>query len=71
MTCNLDSSVPDWLMSYPATARVFEAYGLDTSCGGKSVRYLCVCRGLTVEAVYQSLLSAIAEDGEQDDGVDR
>jgi iron-sulfur cluster repair protein YtfE (RIC family) len=72
MICDLDSSIPDWLIDYPATAPVFAAYGLDTSCGGKSVRYLCTSQDLDAEAVHQSLLAAIAAEGrgEQDDGAD-
>lgn len=73
MTCDLDSRVPDWLIDYPATAPVFEAYGLYTSCGGKSVSYLCASLGLAVEAVHQRLLAAIADEGgsEQDDCADK
>ena len=58
MTCDLDSSAPDWLIDYPATAAVFKKHQLDTSCGGKSVFYLCQRLGLDAERVYQELLEA-------------
>ncbi len=33
-------SVFDWLLDVPASQSVFDRYGLDCSCGGKSLRYV-------------------------------
>jgi len=41
ISCDLDTSVPDWLIDYPASAPVFQELRIDTSCGGKSLRYVC------------------------------
>ncbi|TWT91034.1 hypothetical protein Mal64_14330 [Pseudobythopirellula maris] len=61
MVCDLDTSAPDWLIDHPATARVFAELGIDTSCGGKSVRYLCEQSGLDPAAVLRRLDAAAAQ----------
>jgi regulator of cell morphogenesis and NO signaling len=50
-----DSSLPDWLIDVPASAAVFAQYGLDTSCGGKSLDYVCRQAGLDPEQVLAEL----------------
>lgn len=62
MTCDLGSSVPDWLIDYPKTACVFAKYQLETSCGGTSVNYLCARLGLNADVVYEELLDAAKAD---------
>lgn len=59
LACDLDSSVPDWVIEYPATQAAFQALGIDCSCGGKSLEYVCRERGLSVEAVSARLRQAI------------
>ena len=39
--CDLDTSVPDWIIEHPETLTVFLDFGIDYSCGGKSLGYLC------------------------------
>lgn len=39
--CDLETSVPDWIIEHPETEVLFRQWGIDTSCGGKSLRYLC------------------------------
>ena len=34
--CDLDTSVPDWVIDHPETLSVFQELGIDTCCGGKS-----------------------------------
>jgi catechol 2,3-dioxygenase-like lactoylglutathione lyase family enzyme len=53
--CDLDTSVPDWVIEYPATLAVFQAFGIDSSCGGKSLAYACRQQGLDAEAVLKEL----------------
>jgi len=32
--CDLDTSVPDWIIEHPETLTVFLDFGIDYSCGG-------------------------------------
>ena len=57
--CDLDTSVPDWIVEHPETLVVFQALGIDCSCGGKSLAYACQERGLDAEAVLARLLTSI------------
>lgn len=58
--CDLDTSVPDWLIDHPETQPVFRCFGLDESCAGKSLRYVCDQRGADPRAVLAALYEAIA-----------
>jgi iron-sulfur cluster repair protein YtfE (RIC family) len=53
--CDLDTSVPDWVIEHRETLRVFEELGIDCSCGGKSLAYACHERQLAVEKVLSEL----------------
>lgn len=57
--CGPETSVPDWLIDHPETGPVFRELGIDESCGGKSLEYLCRERGLNVEAVLARLQEVI------------
>ncbi|MCZ2340663.1 MAG: DUF542 domain-containing protein [Bacteroidales bacterium] len=59
ISCDLDSSVPDWVIDYPATLAVFQKLGIDYSCGGKSLAYACRERGLDAKRVLQELWRCI------------
>ncbi|MCG6154598.1 DUF542 domain-containing protein [Rubinisphaera margarita] len=39
-------SVFDWLLDVPRSQSVFERHGIDCSCGGKSLRYVCEQAGV-------------------------
>jgi iron-sulfur cluster repair protein YtfE (RIC family) len=52
-----DSTLPDWLIDVPASAAVFKRYGLDTSCGGKSLGYVCRQAGIDPEHILRELRS--------------
>ena len=59
MNCDLISSLPDWIIEHPETAAVFERFGLDFSCGGKSLEYLCIEQNLSPTSVLRELQKAI------------
>lgn len=59
MNCDLYSPIPDWIIEYRETTSVFDRLGLDTSCGGKSLEYLCVKQDLSPALVLQQLEAAI------------
>ncbi len=59
MDCDLHTSIPDWIMDHPETASVFHQLGLDPSCGGKSLEYVAVQKGLNPRHVLDELLRTI------------
>lgn len=61
-SCDLDTSVPDWIIEHPKTLTVFQELEIDCSCGGKSLGYLCWQRGLDAEAVLAKLLQLLEVD---------
>lgn len=62
MNCDEFSSIPDWIIEHPESAAVFNRFGLDTSCGGKSLQYVCCQNELAVNDVLSQLLAAIAQE---------
>ena len=54
-SCDLDTSVPDWIIDHPETGSVFEELGIDNCCGGKSLEYACRERGLDPKIVLAAL----------------
>ena len=63
MICGLHSSVPDWIIDYPETGRVFEELGIDVSCGGRSLEYVCQRKGIDARVVLERLREVV-EGGE-------
>ena len=57
--CDLDTSVPDWLIDHPETETVFREFGIDQSCAGKSLRYACQQRGVNPATVLAALYEAV------------
>jgi len=57
--CDLDTSVPDWVIDHPETLAVFQELGVDYSCGGKSLAYACHERGLDGDFVLKKLLQCV------------
>ncbi len=55
-TCDLDTSVPEWIIEHPETLEVFEELGIDYSCGGKSLAFACQEQGLNAITVLSKLL---------------
>lgn len=37
----LEASVADWATDYPESIPVFQQFGVDYCCGGKSLEYAC------------------------------
>ncbi|QDV66783.1 hypothetical protein Poly24_04710 [Rosistilla carotiformis] len=66
MNCDLQSSIPEWIIEHPETTRVFSDLGLDTSCAGKSLQYVCQHQGLHPATVLQSLADAIGKERDVD-----
>lgn len=65
--CDLDTSVPDWVIDHPETLAVFEQLKIDCSCGGKSLAYLCREQRLDEKMVLSLLhrcLETAPESGE-------
>ena len=56
MECDLDTSVPDWLIDHPESAAVFAELQIDTSCGGKSLEYVCRQQGINPATVLTRLV---------------
>ncbi len=57
--CDLDTSVPDWVIEHPETWTVFEELGIDCGCSGKSLTYVCRQQGLDPQAVLTKLLGCL------------
>ncbi|MCO8123890.1 DUF542 domain-containing protein [Stieleria sp. TO1_6] len=60
MHCDLDTSLPDWIIDYPETTRIFSELGMDCSCAGKSLQYVCHQHGLNPADILQRLKQAVA-----------
>ena len=58
-SCDLDSTVPDWIIEHPETLAVFQELSIDYSCGGKSLGYACREQGLDAEVVLAKLLRCV------------
>lgn len=52
--CDLDSSIHECIEEHPETQSVFEKFGLDCSCGGKSLGYQCDQRELDRRFVWEA-----------------
>lgn len=62
--CDLDTSVPDWVIDHPETLAVFQELGIDTCCCGKSLAYACIQQGLDEQAVLKKLLDYLQAKGQ-------
>ncbi len=61
---DLDSSVPDLVIEYPQLLKLFDELGIESTCGGKSLRTACQNRGLNPAVIVhqcEECLRAIAE----------
>lgn len=59
--CDLETSVPDWLIDHPALYQHFAAWGLEMSCGGKSLETACRERGLKPQEVLARIRSILGQ----------
>ncbi len=53
--CDFGTSLPDWIIEHPETLSVFEEFGIDYSCGGKSLGYVCDQQGVDHKLVLKAL----------------
>ena len=60
-SCDLDTSVPDWVIEHPETLTVFQKLGIDYSCGGKSLAYASQEQGHDPATVLGRLRCLIAD----------
>ena len=61
MECDLETSIPDWIIEFPPSSRLFDELGIDASCGGKSLEYVCRQRGLDPQMVLERLRELVAQ----------
>ena len=59
MNCDADSSIHDWIIEYPESSTVFRRLGIDISCAGKSLQYVCFQLELNIQDVMKQLHEAI------------
>lgn len=64
--CDLDTSVSDWVIDHPATLAVFEEFGIDYCCGGKSLAYACSQQGVDARMVLARLIGSLDENRHPD-----
>lgn len=57
---DLEKSLVDWVIDVPASEAVFIAYGLDYSCGGKSLEYVCRQHALDPREILNKIREALA-----------
>jgi regulator of cell morphogenesis and NO signaling len=53
-----DKSLVDWAIDVPEAQRVFEELGLDYSCAGKSLEYVCRQRDIPLQLVLLKIRAA-------------
>jgi len=57
--CDLDSPVPDWIIEHPKALAVFQEFGIDYCCGGKSLAFACHEAGVFPSLVLSKIRQAI------------
>ena len=60
-SCDLETSVPDWVIDHPETLAVLQGLGIDYCCGGKSLEYACQEQGHDPATVLGKLRCLIAD----------
>ncbi|TWU07303.1 hypothetical protein CA54_57090 [Symmachiella macrocystis] len=68
MQCDLETSVPDWVIEYPQSLVVFQQLGIDSSCAGISLDYACQQAGQDPQLVLQQLRQAFTADRDEGAG---
>ncbi|MCM2369686.1 hypothetical protein [Aporhodopirellula aestuarii] len=61
MNCNLETTIPDWIIEHPETTGVFNEFNLDISCAGKSLQYVCLQHGLNPAEMLLRVRTVIVE----------
>lgn len=63
--CDLDTSVPDWVIEHPETLIIFQKLGIDYCCGGKSLRYASQEQGFDGDSVLLILQRCLGADAQE------
>ena len=66
MTADLETSTADWVVDHPETLTVFEQYGVEYTCGGKSLAYACREQRIDPAWFLRELERAIAQSRRPD-----
>jgi len=61
--CDLETSVPDWVIEHPESLPVFVKFGIDYCCGGKSLAYACREQGVDARIVLAAVRQALQQSG--------
>jgi len=69
ISCDLDTSIPDWIIEHPESLTVFQELSIDYSGGGKSLVYACRQRDLDAQGVLARVLRCVNDEGSPDDYV--
>ena len=67
--CNLETSVPDWVIDHPRALSYFKELQIDYCCGGKSLEFACREKHLDPHAVLAKLYHLL--EGSQETNTDR
>ena len=55
----------DWAVEHPESIPIFEKYGIDYSCGGKSLEYACRQRAINPQAILAEIRQQQTERAEE------
>ena len=58
---DLDKSVADWAVDCSAAVGLFQQYGVDYCCGGKSLEYACQQAGVDPQVLVERLRETMRE----------
>ncbi|WP_437200805.1 hypothetical protein [Planctomicrobium sp. SH664] len=58
--CTLESTAVEWIREHPQTMRLLESLGIDCTCDGKSLGYLCQQQQLVPAEVLSQLNAIVA-----------
>ncbi|WP_417379157.1 hypothetical protein [Gimesia sp.] len=58
----LEASVTEWVIEYPEVQGVLDSLGIDQSCQGKSLEYVCRQMDLDPHLVLRQLHEMIEDD---------
>ncbi len=57
--CDLDTSVPDWLIDHPSLFSLFKELRIDYCCGGKSLESACHEQNLDPVKIHDQVLKSL------------
>jgi len=58
----LESSIVEWVIEYPEVQCVLDSMGIDQSCQGKSLEYVCRQMGLEPHFVLKQLQDVLQDN---------